>query len=159
MPSRRASTRRVRFMMAKAEKTKLPKELGGFKLAKAIRKAEPVEELMSTPEGRALLSEAVLAGLKAAIGALRRPEPAALAGETDAEPRQSRAAAAAYMADGLDGAMKAWTDQFGPAPAEATPPARTPRRRAASPADVAPTPARRRARKALEAVPADSKLI
>ncbi len=153
--------------MAKAEKTKLPKELGGFKLAKALRKAQPIEELMSTPEGRAVLSETVLAGMNAALAVLRRAEP-----ETDAadpEPRDSRIAATRLLADGIDGAMAAWTEQFGPASAEAAPARKTTRRRAPAavaspeePAAQAPAPRGRRkprASAAETAEPGDATLI
>lgn len=146
--------------MAKADKTKLPKELGGFKLAKAIRKAQPIEELMSTPEGRAILSETVLAGLGAAIAVLRRPELAAETTEGDPEPRESRIAATRALAEGLNGVVESWTEQFGPAPAEANPPRKVARRRpAASPpqatGEATPAPSRRKPRAAAAKPAAD----
>ena len=100
--------------MARTEKTKLPRHLGGFKLAKALRKAEPIEELLTSLPGRALLADAIAAAGTAAIAALQEeaeaeppeqvsrprtaraarkaPEPSAAA-EPDAAPRRRRGAA------------------------------------------------------------------
>lgn len=51
--------------MAKAEKTKFPKSIAGFKVPKVLRKAEGLEDLLGSAAGRMLLAGALAAAAKA----------------------------------------------------------------------------------------------
>ena len=62
--------------MAKKSKSFLPKKIAGVKVPKAVRKG-PLGELIASPEGPALLAEAVMVArakqIKAEVASQRNP--------------------------------------------------------------------------------------
>ena len=56
--------------MAKTSKFKLPKSIAGLKVPKGLRKAEIVEGLLASPDGRRLLADALSAAGAAAAAVL-----------------------------------------------------------------------------------------
>ena len=56
--------------MAKSDKSKLPKKVGGVKVPKALRKSGALETLVGSEAGRRILADAILAAASAAAAAL-----------------------------------------------------------------------------------------
>lgn len=56
-------------------KVKVPKKVGGFKVPKAIRKSRTLRKMLASPQGRELLTGALVAGATAVASSLTRDRP------------------------------------------------------------------------------------
>ena len=106
--------------MAKADRTKLPKTIAGFKVPKAVRKSEFVEALAASPTGRRLLADALIAAASAASAALAKASETPHSDVDPAKPgsmdMQSAAAQAAIVASAF---LTAAAEAIRPAPESA----------------------------------------